>query len=60
MLSLFQLMFSNDFVPSWLGFLQALKMTLFKLTQRGYVNEYLLNLSDLLINVLLVLLQCFF
>ena len=58
-LSCYQWMFSNDFITSWNGFLQALesqfaptfyddpKDALFKLMQRGTMNEYLTEFEQL-------------
>ena len=58
-LSWYQWMFRNGFITSWSGFLQALesrfapsfyddpKGALFKLTQRGTVNEYLTEFERL-------------
>lgn len=58
-LSWYQWMFSNGFITSWEGFLQALesrfaptfyddpKGALFKLTQKGSVNEYLTEFERL-------------
>lgn len=58
-LSWYQWMFTNDFITSWQGFLQALesrfaptfyddpKGALFKLVQRGSVNDYLTKFERL-------------
>ena len=74
-LSWYQWMFRNGFITSWSGFLQALesrfaptfyddpKGALFKLTQRGNVNEYLTEFEPLANRVIglppLFLLSCF-